>query len=77
MAFIFLYVIKVGGVYVAVQLWHNWSHSWKTETERIMEPKWPPQTENTSKQTQRFCFLCIGTYSQKFKYACETISDIF
>lgn len=33
-AFIILYVVKVAGVDVAVQLWHNWSHSWRGETER-------------------------------------------
>lgn len=33
-SFIILYVVEVTGVYVTVQLWHNWSHSWRTETER-------------------------------------------
>lgn len=30
--FIILYVIKVAGVDVAAQLWHDWSHSWKEGT---------------------------------------------
>lgn len=33
LAFIILYVFKVGGVDVAAQLWHDWSHSWREETE--------------------------------------------
>lgn len=36
-SFIFLYVVKVSGVYVTVQLWHNWGHSWTTEAERGRE----------------------------------------
>lgn len=27
-------VVKVTGVYVSLQLWHNWSHGLRTETER-------------------------------------------
>lgn len=33
LAFIILYVVKVAGVDVAAQLWHDWSHSWREETE--------------------------------------------
>lgn len=33
-AFVIIYVVKVAGVDVAAQLWHDWSHSWGEETER-------------------------------------------
>lgn len=36
-SFINLDVVKVTGVYVTAQLWHNWGHSWKTEAERKRE----------------------------------------
>lgn len=31
-AFVILYVVKVAGVDVTAQLWHDWSHRWRGET---------------------------------------------